>query len=137
MAILLDTSVQLAAAFARDVYHEAGTTFLRSSRTETRIVPAPVLSELFYMMKVRTNYARALAAFVNTRNVFQIVELTDEDMVRMEQIMLQYASAEFDYTDTAIMALAERLKITHIATFDRRDFSIYRPTHADYLELLP
>ena len=35
------------------------------------------------------------------------------------------------------MAQAERLNITHVATFDHRDFEIFRPTHCDYLELLP
>ena len=35
------------------------------------------------------------------------------------------------------MAIAERLNITRIATFDRRDFSIFQPSHCDYLELLP
>ena len=35
------------------------------------------------------------------------------------------------------MAIAERRKITRIATFDTRDFGFYQPTHCDYLELLP
>ncbi len=51
--------------------------------------------------------------------------------------MNQYADAEFNFTDTAIMAQAERLNINRIATFDRRDFSVFRPTHCEYLELLP
>jgi hypothetical protein len=35
------------------------------------------------------------------------------------------------------MAQAERLNIARIATFDRRDFSVFRPKHCEYLELLP
>ena len=35
------------------------------------------------------------------------------------------------------MTIAERLGVTRIATFDRRDFSIFRPRHCDYLDLLP
>ncbi len=35
------------------------------------------------------------------------------------------------------MAMTEGLNVTEICTFDRRDFSIFRPTHCDYLELLP
>ncbi len=35
------------------------------------------------------------------------------------------------------MASAERLSVTRIATFVRRDFSIFRPRHCDYLDLLP
>jgi hypothetical protein len=35
------------------------------------------------------------------------------------------------------MALSERLNITQIYTFDRRDFTVFRPKHCDYLELMP
>jgi len=51
--------------------------------------------------------------------------------------MTQYKTAKLDFTDTAIIAIAERLNITHILTFDRRDFSIIRPKHVDYFKLLP
>ena len=55
----------------------------------------------------------------------------------MVSIMRQYASAAFDYTDAAIMALSERLNITQLYTFDHRDFRIFRPQHTAFLELLP
>jgi predicted nucleic acid-binding protein len=44
---------------------------------------------------------------------------------------------DFDLADCCIMALSERLNITYISTLDRRDFSIFRPRHCDYLTLLP
>ena len=40
--------------------------------------------------------------------------------------MEKYADARFDFVDCCIMALAERLAITQICTFDRRDFSIFK-----------
>jgi uncharacterized protein len=55
----------------------------------------------------------------------------------MQEIMRQYQDAEFDFVDTSIMAIAERLNIKQICTFDHRDFSIFRPKHCDYLKLLP
>ena len=60
-----------------------------------------------------------------------------EDRIRAVAIMGAYDDARFDYVDCLIMAMCERLDITRIATFDRRDFSIFRPTHCDYLELVP
>lgn len=137
MKVLVDTSVLLAFAFSRDVNHDRASIALRSNIQETRIVPAPVLSELFYMVLVRINYQRAVRVFAATRAAFEIIDLTDIDMIRMQQIMEQYKSAQFDYTDTALMALAERLNITRLYTFDRRDFSVFRPNHCDFLELLP
>jgi len=51
--------------------------------------------------------------------------------------MRRYESAKFDYTDAAIMALSERLNITQVYTFDRRDFAIFGLRHVASLELLP
>ncbi len=59
------------------------------------------------------------------------------DLLRIEEIMSFYADAKLDMVDCCIMALAERLNITQICTFDRRDFSIFRPKHCKFLELLP
>jgi uncharacterized protein len=137
MTILVDTSVLLAFAFARDSNHEAASRSLRSTSNVRRIVPAPVLTELFYMTMVRINYKRAIQIFATTRAAFEIERLTDLDMARMQEIMEQYEDAQFDFTDTALMALSERLNIQQIYTFDHRDFSIFRPRHCDYLELLP
>ena len=33
--------------------------------------------------------------------------------------------------------MAERLQVTKIATFDRRDFQIVVPSHVDYFEIVP
>lgn len=60
-----------------------------------------------------------------------------EDLPRMREIATMYDTAAFDIVDCCIMAIAERLNVTRIATFDRRDFSIFRPQHCDFFELLP
>ncbi|MBN1563145.1 MAG: type II toxin-antitoxin system VapC family toxin [Anaerolineae bacterium] len=137
MTVLIDTSVLLAYAFSRDQNHALASRTLRALNQERRIVVTPVLSELFYMTMVRVNYARAIQMFASTRAAFEIQQLTDEDMTRMIAIMEQYKDAEFDFTDVAIMALAERLNIQRICTFDRRGFVIIHPPHCDYFELLP
>ena len=67
----------------------------------------------------------------------QIERITYEDLARARQIMQTYADSKLDFVDCCLMALAERLKITQVCTFDQRDFAIFRPTHCDYLELLP
>lgn len=89
------------------------------------------------MTMVRINYARAVQVFGYARIAFEIEALTVADMLRMQHIMEQYQDAAFDFTDAAIMAQSERLNITRVCTFDRRDFSIFRPLHCDHLELLP
>lgn len=137
MAVLIDTNVLLAFAFSRDSNHQSASNLLETLRNERRMVPAPVLNELFYMTMVRIHYRRAIQVFAHARTAFEIVALTASDMLRMEQIMSQYEDAALDFTDVAILAMAERLNISRICTFDRRDFLIYRPQHCDFLELLP
>jgi len=139
MTILLDTSVLVASIVPKDIHHHEAIRLLRSLETsnEWRIISAPVLNELFYFVTRELGYRYAVSAFVNVQKVFEIAALTSVDMLRMQQIMLHYADSKLDFADTAIMAQAERLNITRIATFDHRDFEIFRPTHCEYLELLP
>jgi hypothetical protein len=106
--------------------------------TGTRVIAAPVLPEVFYMLASRANYASALRVFDTLRSpAFRIEALTAPDMARMQAIMTQYQDNQFDFVDVAIMALAERLNIQEVYTFDRRDFAVVRPTHCPYLTLLP
>ena len=139
MALMIDTNALLAFSHRNDKNHLHAKEFLYKSRNANthQIVPAPVLSELFYMTTVRINYQQAITVFAYTQAAFHIEALTPADMTRMTEIMTQYEDAKFDYVDVAIMAVAERLQITQICTFDRRDFSIFRPKHCDYFELLP
>jgi predicted nucleic acid-binding protein len=67
----------------------------------------------------------------------ELISLTKDDAERATEIMEAYSDARFDFVDCCIMALSERLNITQVCTFDRRDFVIFRPKHCDYLELLP
>lgn len=72
-----------------------------------------------------------------TPDAVQIESLTPEDLTRAYEMLVKYADSKLDFTDAAIVAISERLTITRIYTFDRRDFSIIRPKHCDYFEVLP
>jgi predicted nucleic acid-binding protein len=67
----------------------------------------------------------------------QVESVAAEDLVRIQQILENYADNQLDFTDAAIVAMAERLVIARVYTLDRRDFSIIRPKHCDYFEILP
>lgn len=137
MAALIDTNLLLALVFPADIHHQAALAAMSDTKMR-RIIPAPVLSELFYMVTARMDYHAAIRAFQLARSaIFQIEPLNDDDMTRMEAIMTNYADNEFDFVDAALMAMAERLDICEIYTFDHRDFGVYRPPHCDFFELLP
>ena len=136
--ILIDTSALLAMYWDKDQNHAQAATLVKNLKGVSFLLPMPIISEFFYIANSRIkNYLYVVRALNQIHAGYDLVELKPEDMQRMEQIMLKYADAEFDYADAALMALSERLKITRVFTFDRRDFSMFIPAHVAHLELLP
>lgn len=102
------------------------------------IIPEITLAEVTFLF-FRSNGVPAVAQFLRVfaKADNQPVSLLLSDYARAGAIMTEYRDSRLDFVDCAIMALSERLNITAVATYDRRDFSIFRPKHCDYLELLP
>lgn len=102
------------------------------------LVPQVVLTEVVYLLK-REAGVQGAVHFLNsfTQSQPDLQDIIIEDLERVQKIMQQYADAKLDFVDCCIMALSERLNITEVCTLDQRDFSIFRPRHCDYLEILP
>lgn len=135
--ILIDASYLYALYNPRDKHHVAAIA-LAQQIEQSPLIPEIILPEITYLFERDLNYSAAvkfLAEFAETEA--QLVCLTIADIQRAQAIMTMYASAEFDLADACIMALSERLQITQVCTFDRRDFSIFRPAHCTHLELMP
>ena len=79
---------------------------------------------------------RTLYAAIATGEI-TVEALTDRDWARVAQLVTTYADAGLDAADASVIALAERLNQTTIATLDHCDFRIVRPAHCDGFELLP
>ncbi len=62
---------------------------------------------------------------------------TTADYGRMAELVEQYHDLPLGAADASIVALAERLGVTAIATVDRRDFGVVRPRHVRAFELVP
>jgi predicted nucleic acid-binding protein len=137
VTVLIDTSFLVALAVGSDSNHAAALKLVPTLQGE-RVLPIPVMPESFYMVSVRLHYRAAVKLYTYMQPAnFKIEPLTVSDRLRMGEIMTQYLDAEFDFVDLALMTIAERLNITQVCTFDRRDFSIFRPKHSSHLEILP
>ena len=55
----------------------------------------------------------------------------------MTELVEVYADFPLGTTDAAVIAVAERLNITEIATLDHRHFRAVRPRHSNAFTLLP
>ncbi len=137
MTIIADSNMLYALYNARDAFHQDAISFVSQSN-ETLLVPNVALPEVCYLLTRDIGYF-GLQKFLRyfTRLNAQLVPIEMDDLRRVREIAIAYADAEFDIVDCCIMAIAERLNITRIATFDRRDFSVFRPSHCEYFELLP
>jgi predicted nucleic acid-binding protein len=137
MTIITDSSFIYALYNAHDSRHRQAMDFA-SQYTGSSIISEVILPEVSYLFLRDLGYIsvqRFLGHFKQLDS--QLEALEKSDLARVHEIAVQYASAQFDVVDCCIMALAERLDVTRVATFDRRDFAIFRPRHCDYLELLP
>src|SRR5258706_13725578 len=135
--ILLDSSFVYALYSSKDKLHAQALEF--SGRAAMKpVIPDVVLPEVAFLFQ-RAGGIPAVTAFLKNFAAAGVepTVLLLKDIQQAEAIMLTYASAELDFVDCAVMALAERLNIKQVLTFDRRDFSIVRPAHCEYLELLP
>ena len=137
MTLIIDSSFLVALYDVGEVRHQRAYEFA-AENTETMLVPDLVLPEVSFLLRRNLGYANSLNFFdfFKNRSVGLLPVLVD-DLARVDEISQQYTDARLDLVDCAIMAIAERLSVTRIATFDRRDFSIFQPLHCDYLELLP
>lgn len=134
---LLDTSFLYALANTRDKNHST-TLALLPKLERPLFLPVPVLPEVCYPLQSRLGH-HAMRRFLRMLSASEVrlLALEGGDIERVSSLLDDYADSELDFADAAIVALAERHGITRIATFDRRDFSIIRPQHTAFFELLP
>ncbi len=135
--VLIDTNFLYALQDRNDKNNAKAHAFMRVDKS-TRLVPQVVLTEITYLLRNFIGiHAEMIFLEAFAASTFELVSLTMPDIKRAKTIMQKYQNIRIDFTDCCLIAFAERLNITQICTFDRRDFSIVRPAHCDVLELLP
>lgn len=138
--IVCDTGPLVAAALANDDHHHVCVELFTGLHLARRplLVSATVAAEVGYLLgreagpKVESLFLDSLAA-----GDFALVDLTIADYARMAELVRRYGDLPLGTTDASVIAVAERLDITEVATLDRRHFTVVRPRHATALTLLP
>ena len=134
--LVVDTSVLLAARDRSERHHTQCAEVLRSD--DRLILPAPVVVETCQLLRTRLG-ARHETQFVAAvvGGVFEVVDLLADDYRRVEELMIAYEDLAIGLVDAAIVAVAERLGASDIATLNYRDFNIVRPSHRTHFTLRP
>lgn len=68
---------------------------------------------------------------------FKHVAITAADLTRTAELVRTYADLPLGAVDASVVAVAERLKLTDVASLDRRHFTVVRPKHVTALRLVP
>ncbi|MER6936095.1 type II toxin-antitoxin system VapC family toxin [Streptomyces halstedii] len=101
------------------------------------LVPTRVVTEVCRLMERRQG-SKAEAAFLGSFRAGLVpVDVTTEDLDRMSELVAVYADLPLGVVDASVIAAAERLGLTEVATLDRRHFTVVRPRHVDAFTLLP
>lgn len=138
--ILVDTGPLVAAALSGDTNHIRCTGLFTSLHlnAEPLLVPSLVVTEVCYLLE-REAGPRVEAGFLESlgEGDFIVVDLELIDYTRAAQLVVIYADLPLGAVDASVVAIAERLGITEVATLDRRHFAVVRPRQAGHLSLLP
>jgi uncharacterized protein len=138
--IVCDTGPLVAAALSNDADHAACVRLFNDMHAAGRdlLVPATVTAEVGYLL-AREAGARVESLFLRSlaEGDFAAVDLTAADYARMAELVDTYGDLPLGTTGASVIAVAERLKLTDVATLDRRHFTVVRPSHVNSLTLLP
>ena len=141
--ILCDTGPLVAAFNRADKDHGRCVQFLADNWSRL-VVPSLAVTEICHLLAdplrrgssaLAGEFCAAIAA-----DELRVIEATPHDYRRMAELLVAYDSMRLQAVDACVIALAERLDLTEVATLDRRDFSIVAPKHlrkGQRLTLLP
>lgn len=81
----------------------------------------------------------AEAAFVASVAIGElaVIDLATVDWARCAELISGYHDLGLGLVDASVIAIAERLGVTTIATLNRRDFAVVSPAHCGALDLIP
>lgn len=118
--ILIDSGAILAMLDARDKYHTDAQAFIAAHEKATFVIPDTIFAETMTLVKARLGAKPAIALgeriFRSPR--FQITALLESDHQAIWSIFKQYDDKAWSYANCSLLAMARRLQITSVFSFD-------------------
>ena len=120
--MLVDTGFLVALGIERDPRHRAARDFIARYKGEL-LVPTPVVTETCYFLST-AGKVRLLDWLSQPRH--KVLDLPVVAYADVGQILVRYTSLDPDFTDAAILWLAQESGCSAILTVDIRNFSTFR-----------
>ena len=137
MALLVDAGPLYAQIDADDAHHEASSELLQTH-------PGPLLVPMLVVTEVAQLVASRLGPEAEVRlmgdlasGALGVDHVAAGDWLRIAELVWRYRDLRLGTIDASVIAAAERLGITAVATLDRRHFGAVEPSHTTHLTLLP
>jgi predicted nucleic acid-binding protein len=135
MSVLLDTGIVYAYYDRSDAWHERARQLIENEQRGL-LLPAPVIPEADWLIGQRLG-ARGRFAFYTgiVDGYYLVADLPRAAFARVAELNRRFDDLDLGFVDASIVALAESLGLSRIATTDRRHFAPL--ASALSLQLLP
>lgn len=135
MSVLLDTGIVYAYYDRSDAWHDRARMLVETEQ-HGLILPAPVVPEIDHLLGRRLGAKSRFTFYAGiVEGYYLIADVPTAAYARVVDLNRQFADLDLGFVDAAIVALAESLGLSRIATTDRRHFDPLAAALS--LELLP
>jgi uncharacterized protein len=121
-SIVVDAGPLIALFDRDDRHHRRAVEFVRACRSRL-VTNLPVLTEATFLLRFSVEAQRDLLAWAHRS--LDIDESTSADLPRIVTLLDKYRDMPADFADASLVALAERLNLSRVASVDH-DFNVYR-----------
>jgi hypothetical protein len=122
MSVLLDTGIVYAYYDHDDAWHRRARTFIEGEQRGL-ILPAPVIPEVDHLLGARLGAKSRLTFYKGIIDGYYLVaDLPTDGYARVAELNRRFDELNLGFVDAAVVALAETLGLSRIATTDRRHF---------------
>jgi predicted nucleic acid-binding protein len=137
VALLVDAGPLYASVDVDDRHHAASLELLLT-HAGPLLVPMLVITEVVQLLASRLG-ARAEVLFLGdlAAGAFIVDHVAAGDWLRIADLVWRYRDLGLGTVDASVIAAAERLGLSTIATLDRRHFGVVAPAHIANFTLLP
>ena len=135
MHVIMDTGPWVALIDRSEERHKECVEWLKDFKGNIFSSEA-VLTEVLHLLNFSLRAQSAAVDFV-LREAITLVPSSLESLKRVKRLMEKYKDIPMDYADATLVSIAEDLSITHVVTFDIKDFGIYRLSSKQSFVVLP
>lgn len=121
-SIVVDAGPLIALFDRDDRHHRQAVEFVRTCRSRL-ITNLPVLTEATFLLRFSVDAQKNLLWWA--QRSLEIDQGTSTDVPRIIALLEKYRDLPADFADVSLLALAERLSVSRVASIDS-DFAIYR-----------